>query len=124
MELQTISQVARSYGISARMIRYYEQVGLINSLRNEENSYRVYDDAALKRLRQIILLRKLQIPVKNITVILNNPKKTLKRVNLLLKDITRNGNDGIGKPICMMAYSRIKTESPTYFAYRIDDRRI
>jgi len=25
-----------------------------------------------------------------------NDKKTLKRVNLLLKDIARNGNDGIG----------------------------
>jgi len=28
----------------------------------------------------------------------NNDKKTLKRINLLLKDIMRNGNDGIGKP--------------------------
>jgi len=28
----------------------------------------------------------------------NSDKKTLKRVNLLLKDIARNGNDGIGKP--------------------------
>jgi len=24
--------------------------------------------------------------------------KTLKRINLLLKDISRNGNDGVGKP--------------------------
>ena len=24
--------------------------------------------------------------------------KTLKRINLLLKDIARNGNDGVGKP--------------------------
>jgi toxin YoeB len=27
-----------------------------------------------------------------------NDKKTLKRVNMLLKDIARNGNEGIGKP--------------------------
>ena len=27
-----------------------------------------------------------------------NDNKTLKRVNLLIKDIARNGNDGIGKP--------------------------
>ena len=25
-------------------------------------------------------------------------KKTLKRINVLLRDIARNGNDGIGKP--------------------------
>ncbi|MDR2356510.1 MAG: Txe/YoeB family addiction module toxin [Oscillospiraceae bacterium] len=27
-----------------------------------------------------------------------NDRKTLKRINLLLQDISRNGNDGIGKP--------------------------
>ena len=27
-----------------------------------------------------------------------NDKNKLKRINLLLKDIARNGNDGIGKP--------------------------
>jgi len=27
-----------------------------------------------------------------------NDKKTLKRINLLLRDIVRNANDGIGKP--------------------------
>jgi len=27
-----------------------------------------------------------------------NDKKTLKRINQLLKDVARNGNDGIGKP--------------------------
>jgi len=27
-----------------------------------------------------------------------NDRKTLKRVNQLLQDITRNGNDGLGKP--------------------------
>ncbi|MCL1975771.1 MAG: Txe/YoeB family addiction module toxin [Firmicutes bacterium] len=27
-----------------------------------------------------------------------NDKKTLRRINQLLKDIARNGNDGIGKP--------------------------
>lgn len=28
----------------------------------------------------------------------SNDPKTLKRINLLLKDIDRNGNDGLGKP--------------------------
>jgi len=27
-----------------------------------------------------------------------NDKKILKRINMLLRDISRNGNDGIGKP--------------------------
>jgi len=73
MDLQTISQVSKAYDISSRMLRYYEQVGLIKSIRNEENSYRLYDEAALKRIQQIIILRKLQIPVKQICVIMDNP---------------------------------------------------
>jgi hypothetical protein len=28
MELQTINQVSKNYGVSAKMLRYYEQVGL------------------------------------------------------------------------------------------------
>ena len=74
MELQTISQVTKAYGVSTRTLRYYEQVGLIQSRKKEEYSYRVYDDDAVKRLQQIIILRKLQIPVKKISVILKNPK--------------------------------------------------
>jgi DNA-binding transcriptional MerR regulator/DNA gyrase inhibitor GyrI len=73
MELQTISQVSKLYGISTRMLRYYEQIGLIRSLKKEDYSYRVYDEDALKRLQRIIILRKLQIPVRQICVILNNP---------------------------------------------------
>lgn len=72
MELQTISQVSKDYGISARMLRYYEQVGLIESKRKDDYAYRVYDEAAINRLRQIIVLRKLRVPVKQIIGILNN----------------------------------------------------
>ena len=73
MDFHTISQVSKKYDISPRMLRYYEQVGLIQSIRNEDNSYRLYDQAATKRVQQIIILRKLQIPVKQICVIMNNP---------------------------------------------------
>ena len=73
MELQTVSTVSREYGISTRMLRYYEQNGLIKSMRKDGYSYRVYDEANLKRLQQVIILRKLQIPIKQICIILNNP---------------------------------------------------
>lgn len=72
MELQTISQVSRDYEVSTRMLRYYEQVGLIQSLRRNDYAYRVYDETAMIRLRQIIVLRKLRVPVKQIISILNN----------------------------------------------------
>ena len=73
MNLQTVSEISKKYGISTRMLRYYEQNGLIASQKKEGYSYRVYDGAAAKRLQQVIILRKLQIPVKQIRAILNNP---------------------------------------------------
>lgn len=73
MELQTVSQVSKTFGVSARMLRYYEQSGLLKSFRKEGYSYRVYDGENIRRLQQIVILRKLQIPVRQICVILNNP---------------------------------------------------
>lgn len=43
-------------------------------------------------------------------------KKTLKRINILLQDIMRNGNVGIGKP------ERLKGELSEYWSRRIDDK--
>jgi DNA-binding transcriptional MerR regulator len=72
MELQTISQVSKNYGISLRTLRYYEEVGLIDSIRNNGNAYRFYDETALKRIHFIIILRKLRVSVKQIIDILNS----------------------------------------------------
>ncbi|MFN8185014.1 MAG: Txe/YoeB family addiction module toxin [Candidatus Nanopelagicales bacterium] len=42
-------------------------------------------------------------------------RKTLKRINLLIRDIVRNGNEGIGKP------EPLKHDSADYWSRRIDD---
>lgn len=42
-------------------------------------------------------------------------KKTLKRINLLIKDIERNGNTGIGKP------EALKENLSGFWSRRIDD---
>jgi DNA-binding transcriptional MerR regulator len=72
MNLVRINDVVGSFGISSRTLRYYEQAGLLWSARPDNKAQRYYDDAALERLRQIIVLRKLQIPVKDITAIFND----------------------------------------------------
>jgi len=72
MELISSRQVSLEYGISRQMLYYYEEIGLIESLRKENSSYRLYDETAVRRLQQIIVLRKLQIPMKQIKDVLNN----------------------------------------------------
>lgn len=73
METMTISQVSKSFGISTRMLRYYEQIGLIESFRRDDYAYRIYNEATLSRLRQVLILRKLRIPLKQIKVIIQKP---------------------------------------------------
>ena len=86
MELYTINQVSKTYGISTRMLRYYEEVGLINSLRKDGYAYRMYDDTALLRLQQIIVLRKLRVPMKHIRVILAN-SQTAHAMDIFMQNI-------------------------------------
>ena len=66
MELVRINEVVDSFGISSRTLRYYEEVGLLWSNHPDNKTQRYYDAAAIERLKQIIILRKLQIPVKDI----------------------------------------------------------
>lgn len=70
--METISQVTQQFNISARMLRYYEKKGLISSIRIPDYSYRVYDEEAVKRIQQILVLRKLRIPVQQIAAILDD----------------------------------------------------
>jgi Predicted transcriptional regulators len=69
MDLIRINEVVDNFGISSRTLRYYEEMGLLWSNHPDHKSQRYYDTAALERLKQIIILRKLQIPIKDMIVI-------------------------------------------------------
>ncbi|MEA5015207.1 MAG: effector binding domain-containing protein [Candidatus Limiplasma sp.] len=72
MRNETISQLTRRLELSPRTLRYYEQIGLIQSIRGSEYAYRMYDEANIARIRQIMLLRRLRIPIKQIAMLLEN----------------------------------------------------
>ena len=48
-----IGQVAKQAGISAKMIRYYEEIGLIDAAKRTDAGYRIYSDRDLKTLNFI-----------------------------------------------------------------------
>lgn len=72
MEKLTISQVSKIYDVTPRMLRHYEKLGLIQPMHKEDYAYRLYDENAVRRLQQIIILRKLCIPLKQIAIILQD----------------------------------------------------
>lgn len=67
--LVKIREISVKYNVSARTLRYYEDMGLIESTRSNDYAYRLYDDAAIKRLEQILILRRLNISIKDIKCI-------------------------------------------------------
>ena len=70
--MTTITEVSRTLDVSTRMLRYYEQQGLITSARRPDYAYRVYDAENVNRLRIILVLRKLRVPLKDIAAILTD----------------------------------------------------
>ncbi len=68
--MTTITEVSRTLNVSTRMLRYYEQQGLITSTRRADYAYRIYDEENISRLRIILVLRKLRLPLKSIAAIL------------------------------------------------------
>lgn len=61
-----ITDLTTQLGISSRSLRYYEQIGLIKSTRSAFEKYRYYSEETIERLKQIMVLRKMQIPIKDI----------------------------------------------------------
>lgn len=86
MKTLTISQVSRLYDVTPRMLRHYEKLGLIRAARREDYAYRIYDENAVRRLQQIIILRKLRIPLKQIQVILEDSEQ-LKALEIMRENI-------------------------------------
>lgn len=66
-----IKDMSKNYDITARTLRYYESMGLISSTRSDDYAYRMYDENAVRRLEQILILRKLNISIKDIQRVFN-----------------------------------------------------
>ncbi|MET9018282.1 MerR family transcriptional regulator [Streptomyces olivaceoviridis] len=50
--MMRIKELSERVGVSTRLLRYYEEQGLLTP-RREENGYRCYEEAAVERVRQI-----------------------------------------------------------------------
>ena len=72
-ELIKIKDMITKYDVSARTLRYYEDMGLISSIRNDDYPYRLYDESTARRLEQILILRKLNISIKDIKRVFSVP---------------------------------------------------
>ncbi len=71
--MMTVKDVSKLTGVSIRTLQYYDKIGLLKAAAYTEAGYRLYDEAALERLQQILLFRELEFPLKDIMEILSSP---------------------------------------------------
>ena len=71
--MMTVNEVSKWTGVSIRTLQYYDKIGLLRPVGRTEAGYRLYDDAVLERLQQILLFRELEFPLKDIQKIVENP---------------------------------------------------
>jgi MerR family copper efflux transcriptional regulator len=82
-----IGEAALASGVSAKMVRYYEQIGLIPAAARTEGGYRVYSGAEVETLRFIRRARDLGLSIERIRVLVGlwqggRPSREVKRVAL------------------------------------------
>ena len=71
--MMTVNEVSKLTGVSIRTLQYYDKIGLLHPAKYTEAGYRLYDDAALEILQQILLFRELEFPLKDIKKIISSP---------------------------------------------------
>lgn len=64
-----IAQAVQASGVSAKMIRHYETIGVIPKAARTTAGYRIYRDADLHTLRFVQRARELGIPIKEISAL-------------------------------------------------------
>jgi DNA-binding transcriptional MerR regulator len=69
----TVSQVARMAGVSVRALHHYDEIGLLRPSGRSEAGYRLYAQADLERLQQVMFFRALEFPLEEIARIMGDP---------------------------------------------------
>ncbi len=69
----TVQKLGQIAGISTRTLRYYDEVGLLKPARINSSGYRIYGQAEVDRLQQILFYRELGVSLESIKEIVTAP---------------------------------------------------
>jgi DNA-binding transcriptional MerR regulator len=100
-QLTSIGEIAKILDMSQRTIRYYEEIGLLNSIKRVEGGRRIYTDEDLRRLKLIKRLKIMGMTLSEMQELEamwtyeKSNEKVLKRLLELLKNHLKRLDDRI-----------------------------
>ncbi|GAB20149.1 putative MerR family transcriptional regulator [Gordonia effusa NBRC 100432] len=70
---RTVGDVAKLTGVSVRALHHYDEIGLVAPSGRSASGYRLYADADVERLLQVLTYRELGFPLEQISTLLDDP---------------------------------------------------
>ncbi len=93
-----IHEFAELAGMTARTLRHYDRVGLLKPRRTEAG-YRVYSEADLERLEQVVALKYLGLPLAQIKLLLDRKSMALPEALRMQRRVLEEKRREIGRAI-------------------------
>ncbi len=69
----TIQKLSQLAGVTTRTLRHYDAIGLLKPKRINSSGYRIYGEAEVDKLQQILFFRNLSFTLEEIKEAVNNP---------------------------------------------------
>jgi DNA-binding transcriptional MerR regulator len=107
-ELVSIGDVARTLGLTTRTLRYWEEVGIIESSQRPGGGSRAYAPYMVRRIRFILKLKELGLTIKelqDLSVAYGDAKRTDNMIPRLLEILDIHTNK-VDKKISQLAMLR------------------
>ena len=71
MTTWTVGQVADLFGVTVRTLHHYDEIGLLVPSERSRAGYRLYTAEDLTRLQQVVVYRRLEMPLEEIATLLD-----------------------------------------------------
>ena len=99
------NKLSKMSGVSARTLRWYDEIGLLKPTRIASSGYRVYGQDEVERLQQILFYRELDFPLDEIKKLMSVPEfdreqaflnhlaelsQKKERLELLIENVTKS----------------------------------
>ncbi|MFJ2771068.1 HEAT repeat domain-containing protein [Streptomyces sp. NPDC087300] len=98
-----IGEVARHSGVSARMLRHYDTLGLVRPTGRTRGGYRTYSDQDIRRIFHVESLRSLGLSLREVAAALDDPAFTPAR---LVEDLVRQTQERIAAETALLTRLR------------------